>query len=256
MFSGFDNFAEGFKRFSLDSLQQQEDDDDGEKNKNTYNGEEHSTQPSTRTRAQESAVVPHVTPRLPVVPEHAQQDSQTIGQANDEDGEWDWDEKGPGSAQKESRRSRKDYSARRSTSNVNASDASDNTPTHPAVPLTDKTATLPVRASENDYASAHERQSIDDGCAAEMYASDRWQEPAREADADTVAAEGKGREASVQGEDGGSERKVNTTYNGGFVKSRVCRGRRNPGVGNEGPYVASLRRVLTYTVNPAFSRCT
>lgn len=76
MFSGFDNFAEGFKRFSLDSLQQDEEREEDGKNKDTSREE-----------------------RMPVVHEKTTELGDSIttvkklpSRPNEDANEWDWDE--------------------------------------------------------------------------------------------------------------------------------------------------------------------
>lgn len=75
MFSGFDNLAEGFKRFSLDVLQQQEDEGDKPEMKENDSSEDLSM-------------------FLAPVPEQPAEAPPPTKQPNEEDSEWDWDQGG------------------------------------------------------------------------------------------------------------------------------------------------------------------
>lgn len=80
MFSGFDNFAEGFKRFSLDSLQQQEE-EEGDNN----NSSSTSTS-NNKPRHGGTNVAPALTP----VPEQPVEFPPTTDPRNEEDDGWEW----------------------------------------------------------------------------------------------------------------------------------------------------------------------
>lgn len=76
MFSGFDNFAEGFKRFSLDALQDQEEQEDG-----------------TTLEQRIMPVVPAEQPNVSV-----ETPPQKLPSLKEEHNEWDWDQENTSTA--------------------------------------------------------------------------------------------------------------------------------------------------------------
>lgn len=97
MFSGFDNIAEGFKRFSLDALQTEEEANEKELAKRTHAISDAPVQPPAAVALE---------PVVEVTP--------SITQSSNEGDEWDWGPEDPGRNKKPSAQARKHAAQQRS----------------------------------------------------------------------------------------------------------------------------------------------